>query len=166
MIELETLGRVMAIDLGDKQIGIALSDPTRSLARGHLVFARKSRKEDFARYQTIITEKGVTLVVVGLPTHLDGAESKQSAWVRDYSAEFFAQIAIPLVFEAQHHTTNLARATMVARGQSRRSRQAQKDAVAAAHILQRYLDSSNPEREFFFEDFEEIDVDRRKKSAV
>lgn len=159
MIELEGLGRVMAIDLGEKQIGIALSDPTRMLARGHLVFARQSRKEDFARYQAIIAEKKVTLVVVGLPTHLDGSESRQSAWVRDYSAEFSAQLAIPLIFQGEHYTTNLARATMIARRQSRRSRQTQKDAVAAAHILQQYLDSCTPEKTFFFEDFEDFDVD-------
>ena len=54
-------GRIMALDLGEKRIGVALSDPTRIIASAHSVLMRKSRQEDAARYAHLIAENGVTL---------------------------------------------------------------------------------------------------------
>ena len=80
-------GRVMALDLGEKRIGVALSDPTRTIASAHSVLTRKSRLEDSARYAHLIAENGVTLLVLGLPITLGRQEGTRAAWVRDYAAD-------------------------------------------------------------------------------
>lgn len=141
-------GRVLALDLGEKRIGVAISDPLRQVARSLTILPRCSRAEDAAAIGRLIAEHTVTLVVVGLPTYLDGRDSAQTAWVRDYAAVLAAQIAIPLVLHDETLTTAEARANLRARsGVGRRSgrRPAQPvDAVAAAHILQRFLDETLP----------------------
>ena len=65
-------GRVMALDLGEKRIGIAISDPTRTIASPHSVLNRASRAADFAHYAQLINEQRITLLVIGLPITLGG----------------------------------------------------------------------------------------------
>ena len=103
------------------------------------MFKRQSRKADFAHYQQIITAQQVTLVVVGLPTYLDGSDSDFTRWVRHYSAELQTNLTIPLVLHDENFSTERARQNMVQRGMSCKKRQANRDAVAAAFILQDYL---------------------------
>ena len=76
----------MALDLGSRRVGVAISDPMRSIAQSYGVVPRKSREEDFARYQQIIMEQKVTLLVVGLPTDSEGGDSETAVWIRDYTA--------------------------------------------------------------------------------
>jgi putative Holliday junction resolvase len=131
----------MAIDLGEKRIGIALSDPTRMLASAHSVIKRSSRKADFAQYQQIIAENDVTLVIMGLPLTLDGGDSPTTLWVRDYASQLATVITVPLQLADETYTTKQAHASMQARGMSdHRKRRERVDAVAAAFILQNYLD--------------------------
>ena len=131
----------MAIDLGEKRIGIALSDPTRMLASAHSVIKRSSRKADFAQYQQIIAANDVTMIVMGLPLTLDGGDSATTRWVRDYAAQLASEITVPLKLWDETYTTKQAHASMQARGMhDRRKRRDRVDAVAAAFILQNYLD--------------------------
>ena len=64
---IEDKGKILAIDLGEKRIGLAVSDETRTIATGFGVLTRKSRREDFERYAEIIEAQGITLIVMGLP---------------------------------------------------------------------------------------------------
>lgn len=134
-------GRIMAIDLGEKRIGIALSDPTRTLAKAYGVLARKSRREDFERYANIIAEQGVTLVVMGLPITLAGEEGQRAAWVRDYTAELQQHLDIPVVFWDESLTTKEAEASLRAQGKRGRKLRERVDAVAAAFILESFLNA-------------------------
>lgn len=122
----------MSIDLGEKRIGVALSDRYRLSVKPLTIFRRKSRKEDFARFQQVIDERNVTLVVFGLPTYLDGSDSEQTKWVRNYSADFATKTTIPIVYQNEAHTTQRARE------RSANHRQPV-DAIAAAIILEDYL---------------------------
>lgn len=137
---LENFGRILAIDLGEKRIGLALSDALRVVAKPLHVFKRTSRQNDLSHYRTIIAEHEVTLVVMGLPTFLDGSDSDQTRWVRDYSAELAQNISVPLVFHDETYSTENARQRMRDLGYSQKKRQQQRDAVAAAMFLQDYLD--------------------------
>ncbi len=132
-------GRIMGIDLGEKRIGIAFSDPYRMVAKAHGVIKRKSRKEDFARYNHMIAEKKATLVVMGLPTYLDGSDSDQTRWVRHYAADLATHLSVPLVFQDEALTSQEAEATLRSRKQWRKKRD-ELDAIAAAHILQKYME--------------------------
>jgi putative holliday junction resolvase len=134
-------GRVMALDLGEKRIGVAVSDELRLVAKSYAVVKRKSRREDFARYQTIIAEQKITLLVIGLPITLGGEDSQKTAWVRDYADDLRGHITIPITFWDESLTTVEAEASLRARGIRGKKAQNRVDAVAAAFILQNYLDA-------------------------
>ena len=134
-------GRVMALDLGSVRIGVAISDPTRTIAQSYGVVKRKSRKEDFARYRQILAEQQVTLLVVGLPTTSEGGDSDTAVWIREYIAEFSQQCAVPIEFWDESYTTVQAEDSLRQRGKRGKKARQQVDAVAAAFILQSYLDA-------------------------
>ena len=137
-------GRVMALDLGEKRIGVALSDPLRMIATPLEVVKRSSRKADYARYMELIAEHDVRAVVVGLPTYLNGDESEMTEWVRHYSAEFEQLLNIPLHLHDENMSTERARSRMNELGWNRRKREQLRDAVAAAVFLQDFLDLNAP----------------------
>ena len=137
----KTAERVMALDLGEKRIGVAISDTTRTIASSYGVVKRKSRREDFDRYRQIIDEQEVTLLVVGLPVTLSGEEGRAAAWVRDYAAELGRHIDVPIEFWDESLTTVEAEASLRARGLRGKKARQRVDAVAAAFILQSYLDA-------------------------
>ncbi len=140
-------GRILAIDLGEKRIGVALSDERRILARSFTVLKRKSRPEDFARLARIVQEQQVTLLLVGLPVALtaDGqatsVESSKVVWMRNYAADLSAAVGLPLAFCDESYSTVEAAASLRARGQRAREQRQWVDAVAAAMFLQTYLDA-------------------------
>lgn len=134
-------GRVMALDLGEKRIGVAISDPTQTIAQSYDVILRKSRTEDYAAYGRIVEKEQITLLVVGLPLTLRGKESQKSAWVRDYTGEMAAHLDIPIEFWDEALTTVQAAESLRARGKRGKKARARIDAVAAAFILQSYLDA-------------------------
>lgn len=131
----------MALDLGEKRIGVALSDATRTIAAAHSVIARRSRAEDAARYAQLIAEHRVALLVVGLPITLGGEEGQRAAWVRDYAADLERQLSLPIVFWDESLSTKEAEAALRAQGRRGRKLKERVDAVAAAVILQSYLDA-------------------------
>lgn len=137
-------GRVLGIDLGDKRIGLALSDATRLIASAYDVMTRRSRAEDFARYAQLVTEQDVTLVVMGLPITLAGHEGDRAAWVRDYTEDLRNHLAVPIVYWDESLTTVQAEASLRAQGKRGRKIKDHVDAVAAALILQSYLESERP----------------------
>ena len=131
----------MALDLGEKRIGVATSDVTRTIAKAYGVLSRKSRQEDFKRYANIIVDQQVTLLVMGLPIPLSGVEEQRAAWVRDYTAELAQYIDIPIEFWDESFSTKQAEASLHARGKWGKKVKERVDAVAAAFILQDYLDA-------------------------
>ncbi|MGB1251734.1 MAG: Holliday junction resolvase RuvX [Candidatus Promineifilaceae bacterium] len=133
-------GRLLAIDLGEKRIGIALSDAMQIVSKPLHIFQRTSRKADFAHYQQLINEHDVVLVVMGLPTYLNGDDSTQTKWVRHYSAELAENISVPLVFQNEAYSTKNAHKRMNELGYNQKKQDQQRDAVAAALFLQEYLD--------------------------
>jgi len=131
----------MALDLGEKRIGVAVCDATRTIAKAYGVLGRKSRQEDFQRYADIIIQEEVTLLVMGLPVPLSGVEGQRAAWVRDYTAELARYIDVPIEFWDESFSTKQAQASLRARGKRGKKVKERVDAVAAAFILQNYLDA-------------------------
>ncbi|MCP5097253.1 MAG: Holliday junction resolvase RuvX [Chloroflexi bacterium] len=134
-------GRVMALDLGEKRIGVAISDPTRTIAQAYSVVQRTSRKADYAEYGRIIEKEQITLLVVGLPVTLGGNESEKTKWVRHYTAELEQHISIPTAFWDEALTTVQATASLRKMGKKGKKARQKVDAVAATLILQNYLDA-------------------------
>ncbi len=137
----ETIGRILCLDLGEKRIGVAISDETRTIARSYQVFNRSSRVGDFEQIAHIIAENCVNLVVVGLPTLADGGEGDKATWARDYASDLASSIGIPVELWDESYSTADARTSLEFRAITRRRIKDRIDAVAAAFILQSYLDA-------------------------
>lgn len=132
--------RVVALDVGEKRIGLAVSDPGGELATPHGVLQRRSKAEDFARLKHIFEELGAELVVVGLPVSLSGHETlgPQARRVMRYAEALAATIDLPVTFFDESYSTVEAEDRL---RQSGRKGKTPLDAAAAAVILQNYLDS-------------------------
>jgi len=131
----------MALDLGEKRIGVALSDPSRMIAAGYGAIKRTSRQSDFRKIGNIAKENNVDLIIVGLPVPLSGQEGTRAAWARDYAASLSSTLGIPFRLWDEALTTVDAEASLRARGYNAKRRREIVDSVAAAFILQSYLDS-------------------------
>jgi len=137
--------RVLALDMGERRVGVAVSDPTGTVARPLQTLVRGSRQEDFAAIADLVAEYDVGLVVVGWPLSLDGKEGPQARRVMRYVEALAARLPIRVVLWDERFTTAAAQEILrQSRGKKRR-RQARSagevDAIAAAVILQSYLDS-------------------------
>jgi putative Holliday junction resolvase len=135
--------RYLALDLGERRIGVAISDVLGMLARPLEIFHRTSRVADFVHIGALVTRNQVDAVVMGLPLNMDGSEGRQAAWVRDYSAALAAAIAIPVYLWDERLTSEEAADVMRTQGKS--PIKGTIDAVAAAVILQSYLDAHREE---------------------
>ncbi len=140
----------MALDVGERRIGVALSDETQTLARSLTVLQRRSKAQDFAALARLARQHAVTAIVVGLPLSLDGSEGPQAQRIRRYAAALAGALAVeglaaPLTFHDESLSTVAAAEAMVASGRKRRDRRQRLDAVAAAVILQDYLDGQIPD---------------------
>ncbi|HPD41685.1 MAG TPA: Holliday junction resolvase RuvX [Anaerolineae bacterium] len=131
--------RTLALDLGDRRIGVALSDATGTLARPLEVFQRRSRAADFAHVAALVQQHEVGAVVIGLPFNMNGTEGQRAAWTRDYGAALEQAVERPVIFWDERLTTVEAEELLQAQGR-RRSEKRSVDAIAAAIILQGYLD--------------------------
>ncbi|HET6447315.1 MAG TPA: Holliday junction resolvase RuvX [candidate division Zixibacteria bacterium] len=131
----------MALDLGEKRIGVALSDPSRTIAAGYGAVKRTSRQSDYEKLGNIAKENDVDLIIVGLPIPLSGQEGTRAAWARDYASALGSALGIPFKLWDEALTTVDAEASLRARGYNAKRRREMVDSVAAAFILQSYLDS-------------------------
>ena len=130
----------LGIDLGEKRIGIALSDTLKIAAQPHSVIQRTSRKADFAQFSKIAMENNVGRLVVGLPVQMDGDEGAMAKWARDYGAALGEALGLPVDFQDESLTSEMAAGAMAEAGYSRKKMKGKLDAVAAALILQSYMD--------------------------
>lgn len=145
--------RYMALDVGDERIGVALSDQTGYLARPLEIVARRPGPSSFLHLAAIIAEQGVGTIVVGLPLMPDGSEGEQVRSTRAYVAGLTQHVTVPIVYWDERLTTFRAREIIDEQdaGHGRRGRamsetrkgkrRRRDDAVAAAVILQEYLDA-------------------------
>ncbi len=131
----------MALDLGEKRIGVAVSDESQVLARSYAVVQRTSRQADFRRLAEIAATEQVVYLLVGLPIRLDGTEGPLAAWVRDYAADLAAHLQLPYQLWDESFTTREAQASLRARGKRAHQQRDWIDAVAAAMLLQNFLDA-------------------------
>lgn len=131
----------LAIDLGEKRIGLAVSDSLGIVAQPLEVFLRTSRAADFAHIGRVVAKHGVGQLVMGLPVPLSGEEGRMAAWVRDYGAALGTAVQLPITFWDESLTSVQAEQAMREAGYNRKQMTGKLDAVAAALILQSYLES-------------------------
>lgn len=131
----------MALDVGDKRIGVAVSDALLMTAQSRPTLERKDFSKDIDALRRIIAEDDVCKVIVGLPLHMDGSESRQSKKVAQFASDLERNLNIPVVFWDERLTSFAAEQHLEEMGLNWRQRRKQIDKIAAMIILQNYLDS-------------------------
>jgi putative Holliday junction resolvase len=134
--------RYLALDVGDERIGVAITDPTGALVRPLEVVRRVSGPASFLRIAQIVADYQVGELVVGLPLLPDGSEGAQVRSTRAYLRGLVNYVQIPIVLWDERGSTVAADEILTANARSQRRRRRVIDAVAAAVILQSYLDEA------------------------
>ena len=131
----------MGLDVGERRVGVAIGDELGMISSPLTIVQR--RDGDLAELRDLAIAKGVDRLVVGLPTGLSGREGPQAAVVRQFAEALAAAVGpeIPVVFWDERLTTAVAERSLHESGPKRRRRKGDVDAVAAAVILQGYLDA-------------------------
>ena len=133
--------RILALDLGEKRIGVAVSDPTGTLASSLDLLPRRNRNTDMAAIAELAAREGAEKVVVGLPISLSGELGPQALLTRRFIEELAAVLPLPIEEWDERFTTVTALEALRAQGVSRKRRRQRVDSAAAAVLLQDYLDS-------------------------
>ena len=134
-------GRAMGLDVGERRVGVAIGDELGMISSPLTTVQR--RDGDLTELRDLAIAKGVDRLVVGLPTGLSGREGPQAAVVRQFADALGAAVGpeIPIVFWDERLTTTVAERMLQDSGRWRRRQKGDVDAVAAAVILQGYLDA-------------------------
>lgn len=132
--------RYLGLDVGDKHIGVALSDETATLASGLPNIERRGPRQDVKAVAALVREHDVKEIVVGLPRRLDGTLGPQAEKVLAYVESLRSHVKVPLVPWDERFTSVVANRALIEGGVSRRGRKALVDKVSAILILQNYLD--------------------------
>ena len=132
--------RLLGLDLGEKTIGLALSDRLLSVASPFQTLKRGKFGADAARLDHIISVEGVGGLVVGLPLNMDGSDGPSAQSARAFGRNWAARSPIPLAFQDERLSTSAVTRTLIEADASRRRRSEVVDKMAAAYILQGALD--------------------------
>jgi len=135
------MGRVMAIDYGQKRVGIAVSDLLRISANG---LTTLSVNEVFPFLEKYLVQENVEAIVVGFPRQMNGKESESMKYIRPFVTKLSLKFPqIELIYEDERFTSVLAHKTMLEGGLKKKDRQnkALVDKISATIILQSYLES-------------------------
>ena len=138
--------RSLSLDIGDKRIGVALSDPLGLLASPFTIINRRDETTDIKAITDIISQYQVEQIIVGLPRSMDGSLGEQAGKVKDFTHKLRRHTDIPVEFRDERLTTLSARRLMQAAETKKNKRKTQDDAIAAALILQGYLDEVYKDR--------------------
>jgi len=134
--------RIMGLDVGDKRIGIAISDLSGTIAQGLTTIKRSSNKKDFERIKQIINEYEVGMIIVGLPKNMNGTLGPQGQKVVRFVEHLKKAFSIPIILWDERLTTVEAERVLIEKADiSRAKRKEVIDKLAAVLILQNYLDS-------------------------
>lgn len=134
-------GRILAVDPGEKRLGLALSDPTQTIASPLIVLESQSMKIDALAILKEAEAQGAVLIIIGQPLHWDGTESAQSQ-KSTRLADLVKDIGtIPVELVDEFGTTQAAREARIKMNVSRAQRSGHLDDLAATILLQNYLDS-------------------------
>ncbi len=139
-LKLDRGTRLLGLDLGEKTIGLALSDTLLTVATPMQTLKRGKFAADAARLDHIISEQGVGGLVVGLPLNMDGSDGPSAQSARAFGRNWAARSPLPVLFQDERLSTSAVTRTLLDADASRRRRDAVVDKMAAAYILQGVLD--------------------------
>ena len=133
--------RILALDLGEKNIGLAISDKLGLIAQGLPTLRHQTKDEDISAIADILKVHHITEVVVGIPVNLDGSLGKKAQEVAVFLEDLKKKITLPIKVWDERFTSVQAEKVLLEAGLSRKKRKRKIDQLAARLILQNYLDA-------------------------
>ncbi len=136
--------RLLGVDYGSVRIGLAVTDPERTIAFPLATYERRGREQDAAYFRKLVEEEAIGQIVLGLPVHLSGQEGKKAAEARAFGQWFEEVTGLPVLFWDERFTTVEAEGFLWAAGLTHKRRKERRDRVAAQILLQSYLEAGCP----------------------
>jgi putative Holliday junction resolvase len=133
--------RILALDVGKRRIGLAISDPLGITAQGLPTLERTTIREDLTHLANLTSELEIALYLIGDPLHMSGDKSKQAQYIRDFAARLTERTGVPSQFWDERLTTVQAQRVLKESGISIEKRARAVDRLAAVILLESYLDS-------------------------
>jgi putative Holliday junction resolvase len=137
-------GRILALDLGKKRIGLAVSDALGITAQGLPTLARTRIRDDLAALEKVIAENGVALILMGYPLHMSGREGRQADYTREFAERLGEQTGVEVRFWDERLTTVEASRVLRQSGISIEKRAKAVDRLSAVILLGSFLDREGP----------------------
>ncbi|HVU26797.1 MAG TPA: Holliday junction resolvase RuvX [Verrucomicrobiae bacterium] len=132
--------RILALDHGTRRIGVAVSDETKTIAQPLEYIPAEPFADFLARLKKILAEKEIDLILLGLPRNMDGSYGPAAQKVQAFADELKKEISVPIKFWDERLTSSMANRILI-QGNVRRDKRKEKvDKMAAAILLQSYLD--------------------------
>ncbi len=138
--------RILGIDPGEVRLGLAVSDELGLTAQGLPTWVSRGRSADLAHFRSLVKELDVAELVVGLPRNMNGTLGPRAEAARELARDLRDTLGLPVTLWDERLTTQAATRALTEAGLSRRRRRGRVDAVAAALILQGYLDRTRASR--------------------
>jgi putative Holliday junction resolvase len=135
--------RTLGLDIGEKRIGVAVSDPSGSVATPLSVLDAREVAADIAALRRIVEAYEVQRLVVGLPLTMAGDEGPQAREVKRIASEISEHLGMAVAYQDERLTSSAAERAMSETGASSRARRGRVDMVAATLLLQAYLDAQD-----------------------
>ncbi len=132
--------RILGIDVGDKRIGVAVTDPLQITAQGVMTLKRKTRDDDLEAFRDLITKYEIKKVVAGLPLNMDGSESAQTRKTVNFCQFIKKRLDVEIIYIDERLTSSWSEKVLIEGNVSRENRKDYIDMLAAQIILQSYMD--------------------------
>ena len=133
--------RILALDVGKKRIGLAVSDALGISAQGLPTFQRTRIREDLRQLAAVIRDRDISLLLVGNPLHMSGTESRQAVYTREFAERLRTETGVPVVYWDERLTTVEAERVLREANATLAQRKKAVDRLAAVLLLESYLDS-------------------------
>lgn len=133
--------RYLGLDVGEKTIGVSVSDPLGFTAQGVTTILRKSKKEDYEALKKIIDEYDIKNVVVGMPVNMNGTIGPSGERAKKFAEKLKNKYDVKIIYQDERMTTMSAEKVLIEGNVRREDRKAYIDKIAAVFILQSFLDS-------------------------
>jgi putative pre-16S rRNA nuclease len=145
--EQQPAGRILALDVGKKRIGLAISDELGLTALGLETLHRTRIREDLEKLRLVIANHGVGTLLIGRPLHMSGSESRQSEYTKEFAEKLGAHVRLPVIFWDERLTSAEAERLMRLAGASLDRRKKAIDQMAAVLLLESYMGFRNTLRD-------------------
>lgn len=146
MEQLEVNGAILALDVGKRRIGIAVTDQLKLTAQGLPTLERTRIRDDMRYLSDLANARNVALFVIGRPLHLSGTESRQSEYTREFGERLRVSTGIPVVYWDERFTTVEATRLMRDAGATLEQRKKAVDRLSAVLILESYMEAERIQR--------------------